>query len=77
MRSPVLLDQMRLTCPSDVTVTSTADSGAGSLRKALGSVCAGGTIRFAPALAGQTITLTPARSRSARTSPSTARMRPA
>ena len=37
-------------------VTSTADSGAGSLRKALGSVCVGGTMRFAPALAGQTIT---------------------
>ena len=56
MRSPVLLDQVRLTCPSAVTVTSTADSGAGSLRKALGSVCVDGTIRFAPALAGQTIT---------------------
>jgi beta-glucanase (GH16 family) len=56
MRSPVLLDQVRLTCSSDVTVTSTADSGAGSLRKALGSVCVGGTIHFAPALAGQTIT---------------------
>ena len=56
MRSPVLLDQVRLTCPSDVTVTSTADSGAGSLRKALGSVCVDGTIHFAPALAGQTIT---------------------
>jgi hypothetical protein len=56
MRSPVRLDQIRLTCSSNVTVTSTADSGAGSLRKALGSVCAGGTIHFAPALAGQTIT---------------------
>jgi len=60
MRSPVLLDQVRLACSSDVLVTSTADSGAGSLRKALGSVCVGGTIHFAPALAGQTITnLTP------------------
>jgi beta-glucanase (GH16 family) len=56
MRGPVLLDQFRLTCPNDVIVSSTADSGAGSLRKALGSVCAGGTVRFAPALAGQTIT---------------------
>ena len=56
MRNPVRLDQVRLTCSSDVTVTNTADSGAGSLRKALGSVCVGGTIRFAPALAGQTIT---------------------
>jgi hypothetical protein len=51
-----LLDQLRLTCAADVTVTSAADSGAGSLRKALGSVCVGGTIRFAPALAGQMIT---------------------
>ncbi len=56
VRDPVRLDQVRLTCSSDVTVTSTADSGAGSLRKALGSVCVGGTIHFAPALAGQTIT---------------------
>jgi hypothetical protein len=56
MRSPVWLDQVRLACPNDVTVTSTADSGAGSLRKALASVCVGGTIDFAPDLAGQTIT---------------------
>lgn len=56
LRSPVLLDQVRLTCADDVTVTSTADGGAGSLRKALGSVCAGGTIHFAPALAGAKIT---------------------
>jgi beta-glucanase (GH16 family) len=56
LRGPVLLDQLRLTCVADVTVTSVADSGAGSLRKALGSVCVGGTVRFAPALAGQTIT---------------------
>lgn len=56
LRSPVMLDQLRLTCSSDVTVTSTADSGAGSLRKALGSVCLDGTIHFAPELAGQTIT---------------------
>jgi beta-glucanase (GH16 family) len=55
-RSPVRLDQLRLICSPDVTVSSTADSGAGSLRKALGSVCVGGTIHFAPALAGQTIT---------------------
>jgi len=56
LRGPVLLDQVQLTCANDVIVTSAADSGAGSLRKALGSVCAGGTIRFAPTLAGQTIT---------------------
>jgi hypothetical protein len=56
-RGPVLFDQLRLTCSSDLTVTSTADSGTGSLRQAIGSVCAGGTVRVAPALAGQTITL--------------------
>jgi len=55
-RNSAMLDQLRLTCAADVTVTSAADSGAGSLRKALGSVCVGGTIHFAPALAGQTIT---------------------
>jgi beta-glucanase (GH16 family) len=58
MRGPVLLDQVRLVCSDQVTVSTTADSGAGSLRKALGSVCAGGTVAFAPTLGGQTITLT-------------------
>jgi beta-glucanase (GH16 family) len=56
LRGPILLDQLRLGCANDVTVSSLADNGAGSLRKALGSVCVGGTIRFAPALAGGTIT---------------------
>ncbi len=56
LHNPVLIDQLRLACSADVTVTSAADSGPGTLRKALGSVCIGGTIRFAPALAGQTIT---------------------
>ncbi|MGE5156110.1 MAG: family 16 glycosylhydrolase, partial [Betaproteobacteria bacterium] len=56
LRAPVRLDQVRLTCPSAVTVTTSADSGPGSLRKALASVCAGGSIDFAPGLAGQTIT---------------------
>ena len=55
-RGAARIDQVRLTCSSDVTVTSAADSGSGSLRKALGSVCVGGTIHFSPALAGQTIT---------------------
>ncbi len=54
---PVLLDQIRLNCPSDPIVSNTNDSGAGSLRKALGSVCVGGTVHFASELAGQTITL--------------------
>jgi beta-glucanase (GH16 family) len=57
LRTPILLDQIRLSAPCDVLVTSTADGGAGSLRRALASVCAGGTVSFADALAGQTITL--------------------
>jgi len=57
LRRPVLIDQIRLSCPSDVTVDSTADGGVGSLRRALASVCVGGTVRFSDALAGQTITL--------------------
>lgn len=58
LRGPVLLDQIRLDCAPEMTVTSTADSGPGTLRKALGSVCAGGTVRFASELSGQTISLT-------------------
>src|SRR5262249_52931656 len=58
LRRRVLLDQLRLTCPDSMTVTSSAGGGSGSLRKAVGSVWVGGTVNFAPALAGQTITLT-------------------
>ena len=50
MRQPVRIDEVRLACASDVTVTSAADSGAGSLRMLLGSVCTGGTVHVAPAL---------------------------
>jgi len=57
LTNPVLLDQIRLSCPSEVTVTSAADAGLGSLRRALNSVCAGGTVTFSDTLAGQTITL--------------------
>lgn len=57
LRNPVLLDQIRLSAPCQVTVTSTADAGAGSLRRALASVCAGGTVTFSDALADETITL--------------------
>lgn len=56
-RNPLLLDQIRLTCSDTATVTSTADNGAGSLRKAIGSVCAGGTVVLDASLAGQTIAL--------------------
>lgn len=54
---PLLLDQVRLQCPEQVTVTSTADAGPGSLRAALGAVCAGGVIDVDPALAGATVPL--------------------
>lgn len=57
MGNPVLLDQVRLSCLSEMTVTNAADNGAGSLRKILGSVCLDGTVNFSDALAGQTITL--------------------
>src|SRR5436190_4811495 len=41
-----------------VTVTTTADDGAGSLRAAIASANEGGTIQFDPSLKGQTIVLT-------------------
>ena len=44
-------------CGPTVTVTSTVDSGAGSLRQAIADVCTDGTIDFAAGLSGQTITL--------------------
>ncbi len=40
-----------------LTVTNTNDNGAGSLRQAIASASGGDTIKFAPSLAGQTITL--------------------
>ena len=42
----------------EITVTTTADSGAGSLRAAIGQARSGDTIRFASSLQGKTITLT-------------------
>ncbi len=44
--------------PISLAVTNANDSGAGSLRQAVADVAAGGTIIFAPALSGQTCTLT-------------------
>jgi predicted outer membrane repeat protein len=41
-----------------ITVTSTADSGAGSLRAAIASATSGSTIKFASSLTNKTITLT-------------------
>ena len=43
--------------PSTLTVTSIADSGAGSLRAEIQAAHHGDTINFAPSLSGQTITL--------------------
>ena len=57
LRNPVLLDQVRLSAPCEVMVTNTNDAGVGSLRRALASVCAGGTVTFSDSLAGQKITL--------------------
>jgi hypothetical protein len=45
-------------CPSTLTVTSAADSGAGSLRAEIGKAHNGDTIVFAPSLSGATIFLT-------------------
>lgn len=60
-REPVLLDQVRLaggeTCPRNVTVSSAAESGVGSLREALTQVCDNGAIRFAASLTNATISL--------------------
>jgi LPXTG-site transpeptidase (sortase) family protein len=44
-------------CGPTVIVSSTADSGAGSLREAIAGVCANGTITFDRSLSGATITL--------------------
>ena len=44
-------------CYPSVTVTSNADSGAGTLRQAIADTCAGGTITFYTALSGTTIHL--------------------
>jgi beta-glucanase (GH16 family) len=52
------LARVELEAARNVTVTSAADSGPGSLRQLLAGLPAGGSVRFAPALAGQTIVLT-------------------
>jgi beta-glucanase (GH16 family) len=52
------LARVELEVASNVTVTTTADGGAGSLRQLLAGLPPGGTVSFAPALAGQAITLT-------------------
>jgi beta-glucanase (GH16 family) len=52
------LARVELEAARHVTVTTAADGGAGSLRQLLAALPAGGTVSFAPALAGQTIHLT-------------------
>jgi predicted outer membrane repeat protein len=53
-----LLYQGRYTCTmNELTVVNINDLGSGSLRQAIADICPGGTISFAPSLAGQTITL--------------------
>ena len=59
--SATLSPNQEVTCLNSAIVVNTADSGAGSLRQAIGDVCAGGTVGFAPALTAggaATITLT-------------------
>jgi beta-glucanase (GH16 family) len=56
-----LLDEVRLIQPLELTVTNTQSSGTGSLARAVEIIGSGGTVRFAPALAGQTITVAPGR----------------
>jgi beta-glucanase (GH16 family) len=57
-RSGVMhLARVELEAPRHGTVVSTADSGPGSLRQLLEVLPEGGTVTFAPALAGQTIVL--------------------
>jgi beta-glucanase (GH16 family) len=56
-----LLDEVRLIQPLELTVTHTQQAGAGSLSRAVEIIGNGGTIRFAPSLAGQTITVAPGR----------------
>lgn len=57
-RGEMWLARVELEADDDVTVTTTADSGPGSLRQLLAGLPAGGSVRFDPALAGQTIVLT-------------------
>jgi hypothetical protein len=45
-------------CQPAIIVSSTANSGPGTLRQAVTDLCPDGTITFSPGLAGQTITLT-------------------
>ncbi|HEX2443916.1 MAG TPA: carbohydrate binding domain-containing protein [Vicinamibacterales bacterium] len=54
----MLLARVELEPVRNVTVATSADSGPGSLRQHLAALPAGGSVAFAPALAGETIVLT-------------------
>src|SRR6185503_16223048 len=55
-----IVNQVVIPCTANPVVTTTADSGAGSLRQALADVCAGTTITFSLGAGPHTITaLTP------------------
>ncbi len=53
-----LVERVPVPPPTELVVSSLADSGPGSLREALGLIADGGTITFDPGLAGGTIGLT-------------------
>lgn len=53
-----LVERTPIPPPTELVVTTLADSGPGSLREALGLIADGGAITFDPSLAGGTITLT-------------------
>ena len=52
-----LIERIPVPPPTELTVTSTAGSGAGSLRAAMAAIADGGTITVDPSLAGATVAL--------------------
>ena len=60
IRTPTLTPSTLLPTAITRTVTTTNDSGPGSLRQAIADAADGDTIQFDPSLNGQTITLTSA-----------------
>jgi beta-glucanase (GH16 family) len=56
--SSVMMDQVRLTAATEITVTNTNNSGPGSLREAINLVANEGDIYFDPSLADSIISLT-------------------
>ena len=56
--NPYVFNISGMACQNNITVTSTANDGPGSLRNAVEFLCENGTIDFASQLEGQTLTLT-------------------